>query len=103
MQTETALEMPKGSRGRRGRKDSSGQEQVFDKDALLDNVDELVRLCHAAQEAATDFGEAVKATAEKAGVNAATVRKFIVAKAGEKYEETKQKALQLALVFEEVA
>lgn len=87
----------------RGRKDSDGQEAVITLENLSVKVYELVQLHNAASEAANDFGEAVKAVAEKAGLNAATVRKYIAARAGDKYDETEAKVLQLALVFEEVA
>lgn len=108
MQTSTEdrntehLNLPKGGRGRSGRKDSQGQEQVFNPEAVQTRADELVRLYKAQQDAATDFGDAVKATAEKAGINAASLRTFIVAKAGDNFDEKKAKVLQLALVFEEV-
>jgi ATP-dependent 26S proteasome regulatory subunit len=100
--TEKALDMKPGARGRRGRKDNSGQETVFNPEALATRADDLVNLYKAQCTAADDFSEAVKAVAEKAGVNAASVRKFIVAKAGDDFEEAKAKVLQLALVFEEV-
>lgn len=96
-----ALGMPKGSRGRQGRRDSSGQEQVFKPESVATRADELVKLYKAQQDAATDFGDAIKATAENAGINAASLRKFIIAKAGDNFDETKAKVLQLALVFEE--
>lgn len=96
------LGLPKGSRGARGRKDSSGQEQTFNPEAVQTRAEDLVKLYKAQQDAATDFGDAIKAVAEKAGVNAASLRKFIIAKAGDNFEDVKAKVLQLALVFEEV-
>lgn len=99
---EQALDLKPGSRGK-GRRGSEGQEAVIKLEALSVKTDELVKLHTAATDAATDFGEAVKKVAEEAGLNAATVRKYIAARAGDKYDETKQRVLQLALVFEEVA
>lgn len=104
MQTthESALDLKPGSRGRRGRKDNSGQEAVFNPEVVQTRADDLVKLYQAQQTAATDFSESIKAVSEKAGINAASLRKFIVAKAGDNFEDTKAKVLQLALVFEEV-
>lgn len=102
MTPDAALGLPAGSRGRStGRKDK-GQEAVFNPEALATRADDLVKLYKAQCTAASDFSEAVKACAEKAGVNAANIRKFVVAKAGDDFEDTKRKVLQLALVFEEV-
>lgn len=99
---ETNLGMPKGSRGRpKTRKDGDGQEQVFNPEAVQTKVDHLVLLCKAQQDAATDFSEAIKSVAENAGINAASLRKFIAAKAGDDFDAVKGKVLQLALVFEE--
>ena len=99
---ETNLNLPKGSRGRaRTRKDSDGQSAVFNPEAVTTKVDHLVSLYKAQQNAATDFSEAIKAVAENAGINAASLRKFVAAKAGDDFEEAKAKVQQLALVFEE--
>lgn len=101
--TDTALDMPKGSRGRNtGRKDKDHQEAVFNAEAIQTKAEHLVQLYRSQQTAATDFSEAIKTVAENAGVNAATLRRFIVAKAGDDFEGAKAKVLQLALVFEEV-
>lgn len=98
----TELDLETETRRPRGRKDASGQEAVIKLEALSVKVDELVRLNKAADEAATDFAEAIKAAAEAAGLNASTVRKYIVARAGDKFEEKKRDVQQLALVFDEL-
>jgi transcription termination factor NusB len=85
-----------------GRKDSEGQEAVVKIETLQVGMDELLKLHTAAENAATDFKEAVKAIAEKSGLNAATVSKYVKARAGDNFDATKGKVLQLALVFEEV-
>lgn len=88
--------------GARGRRDNDGQNAVIKLESLTVRVDELVKLHNAAATASADLADAIKDTAEKAGLNAATVRKFIAAKAGEKFDETREKIRQLALVFEEI-
>jgi hypothetical protein len=94
---EAALDLKPGARGR---KDNSGQAAVINLEKLVVKSDELVKLYNKASDAATDFSEAIKAVAEKAGLNASTVRKYITAKAGDKYDDTKEKIKQLALVFD---
>jgi len=91
-----------GSKSPRGRKDADKQEQVIKTKIIKDGIDKLVALKKAADDAATDFNDAVKAAAEKSGLLATTVKKFVVARAGENFEEAQRKVEQLALVFEEV-
>jgi hypothetical protein len=102
MGASEALGLQQGSRGRAGRKDSSGQEQTFNPEAVQTRADDLVRLYRSQQHAATDFSDAIKAVAEKAGINAASLRKWVVAKAGDDFDAVREKVRQLALVFEEV-
>ena len=87
-------------RGEVGRKDSEGQEAVIEQGVIEDREDELVALKVAAVEAAENYSEAIKKAAEDSGYNAATVRKFIEAKAGDKFDATKKKVTQLALIFD---
>ena len=65
-------------------------------------MDALVKLKVRADEAAEDFAEAVKKTAEQAGLLATVVRRFVVARAGEKFEEKRRECEQLDLLFSEV-
>ena len=92
-----------GKRKAKGRKDEDKQEVVIKTEALAVKADELVRLYKAQENAAKDFGDAIKATAETAGLHAKNVRSFVIAKAGEKFEEKKAQVEQLALIFEEVS
>ena len=98
MQTNTET----SSKPVRGRKDTEGQPKVIQMESLRTRVDDLVDLRAKAAEAAEAYGEAVKATAEQAGLLSSVVRKFVDARAGEKYEEAKTKAQQLSLCFEEI-
>jgi hypothetical protein len=92
----------RGRKPKLGRVDHDGQEASIKLDAIREGVDNLVSLYRAAEEAGTDLSEAIKAVAEKSGLLATVVRKFIAAKAGEQYEERKRQCEQLSLVFEEV-
>lgn len=85
-----------------GRKDADKQEKVIELKIVRDRIDELIDLHNAAADAGAKFGNAIKSTAEKSGLLSATVRKFVVARAGEEFAETARRVQQLALVFEEV-
>jgi len=97
-QAEKALDLRPGSSGR---KDGEGTPAVIKLETLTIKTDHLVKLCTKADEAATDYKEACNKVAEEAGLNAATVNKYIKARVGDKFDETNQKIQQLALVFEE--
>jgi hypothetical protein len=90
------------SRGKKpvGRTEPDGQEAVINVTAVKDAVDDLVVLYRLSEEATAKLNDGIKATAEKSGLLAATVRKFIVAKASDDFEERRRKVEQLALVFE---
>lgn len=85
-----------------GRKDKEGQEAVIKLAELRDRIDDLVLLHGRAKDARTVYGDAVKAAAEKSGLLASVVRKFVAARASEDFAEHSRKAEQLALVFEKV-
>ncbi len=102
METQTPdLVKQAGTKGARGRKDQ-GTEAVIKLGVVKERIDNLVKLYNAAATAKDDFSSAVKAVAEKAGLLSTVVNKFVAARAGENFEESKAKAQQLALVFEEV-
>lgn len=85
----------------RGRKEQ-GQEQVIKLESLATKMPQLLKLHKASEEADTDYKEAVKKAAEASGLLAATVNKYVNARAGDSFEEVKSKVQQLALVFDEV-
>ncbi len=101
MDTGQQQEINTGTKAR-GRKDQ-GQEQVIKLESLVTRMPELIKLHNDAESAATDFKEAVKTAAEVSGLNASTVSTYVKARAGDKFDEKKDKVMQLALVFEEVA
>ena len=84
----------------RGRKDADKQEAVISTKPVKDRIADLIALYIKAGEASDKFNDAVKATAEKAGLLSSVVRKFVVARASEKYEEEARKVEQLSLIFE---
>ena|SRR5258708_16634648 len=93
---------PRGGRRARGRKDENKQEGVTVPSKVKDAIDELVVLYRAQHAAAEDFSAAVKAVAEKSNYNAAAIRKFVVARAGEKFQEAARLAEQQLELFNEV-
>jgi hypothetical protein len=99
MQTETHVE---GKRKVRGRKDEQKQEQVTQPGIVKEHINELVKLYAASGESATALSDAIKVAAEKSGYNASAVKRFVVARAGEKFAEAKRLAEQQMELFEEV-
>ena len=91
----------RGSKAR-GRQDRSGQEKVIEVAKLIEKLPHLQGLYNTAKEANKDFSDAVKAVAEKSGLLASVVRKIVVAKAGENYDDKKKEAEQLEMVFGEL-
>lgn len=89
-------------RSAKGRKGPDKQELVTKPEIIKAGIDNLVTLHHHAGSAAETLNDAVKALAEKSGYNASAVRKFMLARAGEKYEEMKKLAEQQLELFEEV-
>lgn len=97
------IETQRTKRKPRGRKDvSDKQEAVIELEVVRERIEDLIGLYHAAEAAGTDLSEAVKASAEEAGIQASVLRKFIAARAGEKFADKKRDAGQLSLLFEEV-
>ena len=99
---EAATETQAAIRKAKGRKDDTGQEAVIKMQPIKDIITDLVDLYTKAGKASDTLNDAIKAAAEKAGLQASAVRKFVVARAGEKYEEKKRDAEQLSLLFDEI-
>lgn len=95
---EQALDLKPGARGRRDR----GQEAVIKLEELQNRVPQLIELKKKADEAKQVYTDAIKSTAEQSGLLAATVSRYVKARAGDKFEDEKTKATQLALCFEEI-
>jgi hypothetical protein len=86
----------------RGRRDRAGQENAIELEPIRERIEGLVALYGASCTAADEFNETVKAAAENAGLLAAVVRKFVIARAGERFAEESRKVEQLSLLFTEV-
>lgn len=93
-------ELAKRRKSGLGRKDSQGQEAVIKLDQVKDKVDYLVGLYKTATSASADLNDGIKAIAEKSGLLASVVRKYVVAKAGDKFEEKAREVEQLSLLFD---
>jgi hypothetical protein len=102
MHTESASDINAKRGSVRGRKDRNNQEAVVKLDVIKDRIDELVQRYKAAQDEAEGFNSGIKAAAEASGLLASVVRKFVVARAGEKFADKKNEAMQLSIIFEEV-
>jgi hypothetical protein len=88
-------------RGRKGKTDH--QEAIIKLEELNPlAIATLITDFRAAHEAGEVFAEGVKANAERAGIQASVLRKFIAARASENFNEKKRDALQLSLLFEEI-
>jgi len=65
-------------------------------------IDHLVQLKRSATDAATEYAEAVAKTAEDSGCRPGVVKRFVSARLSEKFNDRKEEAQQLSLLFEEV-
>lgn len=97
MDTGTEVEPKKRTRGR---KDNAGQEAIAKRKPVDDKIEYLVKLFHAHATATSELSEAIKAVAEKSDLNAAVVRKYVAAKAGDKFEDKQREVGQLAFIFD---
>jgi|GEM_PF-6786473 len=103
MQQRTIAES--GRRQTRGRREKTAdhQEAVIRLEELNPlAITTLVADYRSAKEAATVFADGIRAQAEKAGIQAPVLRKFVVARAGENFADKKRDAQQLSLLFEEL-
>ena len=96
VQTEAAISKA------RGRKGADKQEGALKMGPIKDSIDELVALKTKADAAADRLNDAIKVAAERSNIMASVIRRFVVARAGENFEEKKRDADQLSLVFSEV-
>jgi hypothetical protein len=92
----------KGKRRAKARMDQDKQEAVQQPKIIGQRIDELVRLKNAADDAAEAFSDGIKKAAEDSGYLASAVKKFVTARAGEKFEEEHRKVEQQLELFEEV-
>lgn len=86
----------------KGRKDREGQEAVQNHETIKTRIDELTRLHRRSKEASEEFSEAIKKAAEDSGFLATVVRRFVVARSGERFLEKQRENQQLELLFTEL-
>ena len=91
-----------GRRQAKGRLNQDQQEAVINLAPVKERIEELERLYNRRLEASTAFGDAIKACAEKAGLNAGPLKKFVIARVKEKLPELQRDQDQLALLFFDV-
>lgn len=84
---------------RKGRKDASGQEEVINISLVKKSIKELCHLYMQKQQHSANFNDGVKAVAEKAGINAGPLKKYVVARCKKKLFELDRDQAQLALLF----
>ena len=83
------------------RMDNNGDEAVITLDPLRKNLQNLMDLKNKADNASVLLGEAIKATAGKTGLMAATVRALINARSKDKVQHARRSVEQLSIVFDE--
>lgn len=95
-----ALGLPKGSRGRRGRKDSTGDEQVLKAQPIKEALSELMVAYKSFEAAKAAYNDLRKKVAERSNCNAADLGRLLRASATGKFEDTQRHIQQQADLFE---
>ena len=95
---DASTETSKTTKGRRNR---DKQKAVVSAEPVKARIGHLIKLHKAHATAADELNEAIKAVAEKSGLLASVVRKYVTARAGEQYEEKERGVQQLAFLFEQ--
>lgn len=98
------IEAREGVRAPRGRKDNQGQEAVIRPEPLKKALKDLGHLKTKHDESSQKLRDAIKAVAEKAGMEASVVRKFVNARhaGSEKFEAEQRRIEQLGICFDEI-
>lgn len=90
------------TKGVPGRKDHDGGEQVVNIIPLRKKLLNLEVLKGVADDARESFNDAVKAVAEETGLMSSAVKKLVKARTDDKVDDEKRKAIQVAMLFEEI-
>lgn len=88
------------SRQTKGRKDKDGGPAVIKMETFATRVQNLMDLKIAATQATKAYQEAASAVAEASGLNAGTVNRYVRARIGKNFREERDRASQMAFVFE---
>jgi hypothetical protein len=76
--------------------------RIIKLESLVTKIPELATLYAIKCDAVESYNEAVCFAASESGLMPSTVSKYIAARASENYHHYKTKAMQMALVFDEV-
>lgn len=90
------------SRQTKGRKDKSGGPAVIKLETLSVRAQNLIDLRIAMQQSAKAYQDATAAVAEVTGLNTATVNRYIRARCGSNFRDERDRASQMAFVFEQL-
>jgi len=78
----------------------AGSGSILKLDPIKDAIVHLVQLHRESREAAAEFSEALEGAATRSGASLSTLRRFVVARSGDKFVEKKIEVEQLAFLFE---
>lgn len=97
---ERSLDLKQGSRGRRGRKDQTGDEQVLKAQPIHEAVSELMAAFQKAELAKTEYNDLRKKVAERSNASAADLNKLLKASAKGNFEDVQRKVQGTADLFD---
>ena len=102
MQTthDVALNMPKGSRGRRGRKDLTGDEQVLKAQPIKEALTELMVSYQKFEAAKKEYNDLRKLVAERSNADSSDLAKLLKASAKGKFEDVQRRLQQQVDLFD---
>lgn len=95
-----ALGLPKGSRGRRGRKDSTGDEQVLKAQPIKESLSELMIAYKSFEAAKASYNDLRKRVAERSNCDSSDLAKLLKASAKGKFEDTQRRIQQQVDLFD---
>jgi hypothetical protein len=98
-QTETALDLKPGARGRKGR---DGSEETIKLKPIKDAVRELMALYKKLEQAQSDYNNLRKIVAERSNCNSADLNKLIKSSAKGNYQDVRRHIEQQQVLFEGV-
>lgn len=95
-----ALGLSKGQRGRRGRKDSTGDEQVLKAQPIKEALGELMIAYQRFELAKKTYNDLRKLVAERSNADSSDLAKLMRASARGKFEDVQRRLQQQADLFE---
>lgn len=95
-----ALDLPKGGRGARGRKDSSGDEQVLKAQPIKESLAELMIAFKKSEDARIAYNDLRKKVAERSNASASDLNKLLKASARGNFEDVERHVQATADLFD---